>query len=41
MSKFNFIDELIVVQINKFLKYLPLTPEGRFCSIDLYNAFKF
>ena len=27
--------------INKLLKYLPLTPDGRFCSIDLYNTSKF
>src|SRR6056300_10920 len=31
----------IVVQINKLLKYLPLTPDGRFFSIELYKACKF
>jgi hypothetical protein len=41
ISKSNLIDDPIVVQINKLLKYLPLTPDGRFCSIDLYNAVKF
>jgi hypothetical protein len=35
------MEEPIVVQINKLLKYLPFTPDGRFCSIDLYNAVKF
>jgi hypothetical protein len=34
-------DGPIVVQINKLLKYFPLTPMGRFCSIELYKVFKF
>jgi len=27
--------------MNIFLKYFPLTPDGRFCSIDWYKAVKF
>ena len=41
ISKLSLIDEPILVETNKVLKYLPLTPAGRFCSIDLYNASKF
>ena len=32
------VDGPIVVQINTLLKYLPFTPEGRFCSIDWYEG---
>ena len=39
--KSNWIDGPILVHINKLLKYLPLTPDGRFCSIDWYKDFKF
>ena len=30
---FGFHD-YVKLQINAFLKYFPLTPDGRFCSID-------
>ena len=41
IAKSNSIDGPILVQMYRLLKYLPFTPEGRFCSMDLYKSIKF